>query len=66
MFRFGKAEFIYSNRSQKEQFSYNYDFIFSRVADGAIFDLVNAVDCGLDPIPKFPDANHMITFQYTM
>lgn len=41
------AEFIYKNRSKKNHIKHNFDYVFGGVADGAIFDLVRAVDNGL-------------------
>lgn len=38
---------MYNNRSQKTHFTHNFDFVLGGVADGAIFDLVKAVDHGL-------------------
>ncbi|MFS0615170.1 DUF3990 domain-containing protein [Lederbergia ruris] len=42
------AKFIYNNRSRKTNFTHNFDYVLGGVADGAIFDLVKAVDLGLD------------------
>jgi hypothetical protein len=42
------AKFVYDNRSQITQFTHNFDYVLGGVADGVIFDLVKAVDQGLD------------------
>jgi len=42
------AEFIYNNRTMMKKFIHSYDYVQGGVADGAIFDLVQAVDQGLD------------------
>ncbi|MFD1361281.1 DUF3990 domain-containing protein [Lentibacillus salinarum] len=42
------AKFIYNNRSTIKQYTHHFDYVLGGVADGQIFDLVKAVDNGLD------------------